>query len=332
MSSRARRGAAVTEFLLGLLLMVPLVWLTILAGELFMGGARAQQAEVQAAWDLTGYRLHDYRAAAPAGRARGLYDRVATEVPAAVSKRLPRVKLVSVTSEQADVKCAVRRDVDKLLPFDTVSGFTPDPLFNGNAAAKARVDGTLEQAGYVSCRARVPFTAAIGWTRYLDPTPRADLDLLPPGALQLNGGGRAMLGRRAELPLDREGLAVVLDDWAVEEGGGRSGDAVAEREERSHNPMLYRVADRVFRLHGEAIGTEQIRELGWFVSGGAPPEDPAHASTFNLALPNAADERVRFSGGEGNPDRVLWDARTRELAQRRRETYLGHPDPAFNGP
>src|SRR3954462_7935686 len=56
---KGQRGAAVVEFALSTLLFVPLSIYAIYASEIFQVGIKAQEAEMLAAWNVTGVRVHD---------------------------------------------------------------------------------------------------------------------------------------------------------------------------------------------------------------------------------------------------------------------------------
>lgn len=215
---RDQRGGAVVELMLSGLLLVPMVLYGLYLADALEVGMRAQQAAVHALWDVTGYKLHDYKSGDQSGQllrkaakdagddTQQKYAKLDVYHP---GKSLPMLTLDPPSLEWAECQ---------------VSDGIPQPTFTFSAG------GRLHQSGGVVCQAQaqiqankqIPVTWSFGW---------GDKDLFSKvRQMKLCGVGLATGGQCAK----DTGFSVLTDDWGVDDGkvnendkGNAEYDAVA---------------------------------------------------------------------------------------------------------
>jgi hypothetical protein len=339
---RRERGASTVEVALSMLLLIPTALYGIYAGEAFLAGTRAQEAEISASWDITAYLLHDYENAqdyesGPDGDP-SLYqgitaqaaDRVQAELSGMDSYRGSGNGQQQVISRQTldDVDCRpmdARRVLNgALLTFQAIPTQSREFLHRG---------------GYVSCSARVRFVPQlmprdmrVGYTS------KADLlnEALAEG-FTICGSGNSLSGCAGEhVP----GIIVLTNDWGLEDGADNPVGTQSNRKYYNVGEKVYRAKlwDDPTQMAG-GIGSQQVREAMKFMLD-EPDADWGQTSVFKLAYFNDMSRMSHYPANNHNGQEHAhvnpWDddegtyTSTRNVHQARNQNhYLGHRNPNF---
>ncbi|MBL8951787.1 MAG: hypothetical protein JNK82_13475 [Myxococcaceae bacterium] len=367
-----RRGASTVELALGLLLIVPCVLYGVHAGELFIVGAKAQEAEIQAAWDVTAYRYHDYETAngaAVPSNVQARYDAVATAVSTNIDAELADlnsyatsgrrgVTLVAgraefqgraVTCERRDLRPGGYLERDHVLPFSSFD-FGTNPWWPTRAPEQEQAfRGTLTREHLITCRSRLRHTTLWVPTTWMQDFSNERLNPLV-APMVFGGLGSSLNGTRSGSQPSL-GMAMLTDDWAVEDENRVSRDEVAMKVGFSSNPKFYRAAERVHEALSVYFGDEQLNEdmtmlLGHrFMHG--EERDNGEIDAFRLALDTAYTRLTNLQlespldPNDGNLPWHLLPHRDGEkshpsldvvFSTRQSRSYLGHPNASFNRP
>jgi hypothetical protein len=386
MSRRHARGAATTEFALAMLLIIPCVLYGVYAGELFVVGAKAQEAEISAAYDMTGYRYHDYQspAAALSSTVPSRYDSVATGVSADVDADLKDLNSFSATGRTgvtlvagkaqftgSAVTCTKRPlatagggggylKASEVMPFDTLD-FPVDPNFSAAGPAANDVRATLTRDWIITCSSRLKHTSQ--WIpHYWNQEMTSHNDALTPvsaGGVNFGGLGDSLNGLSTN-GSPSFGMAMLTDDWAVEQPNVVAADEIALKDTGGSNGPMYRVVDRLHNMFWPGLGNQQLDEDLTFLIGHAFPFGESTSTGQVDALRLALDTRfnrltnlqletgipcrypnLNGSGECGNKPWYLLPHQDAEksyaaldavAAVRSSGHYLGHPNASFNQP
>ena len=338
-----QRGASTVEVALSMILLVPVVLYSIYVGEAFILGARAQEAEISASWDVTAYLLHDFKngydfETDPEG-GPSLYRDVASSVASRVKSRMAGLNSFTelgngqrlVVSQQSlqRVTCEPR-DARGLLG-DSLLTFQATPV------------GTrefLHRGGYVNCQAEVGFVPLF-MPRDLRSGFTSKTDLLS-GSLAngftMCGSGDTLRGCSGRYA----GVMVLTNDWGLEDGkrnkvGEQNNERYFNVGEKVYNAKYWRDPSDI----AGGIGTQQIKEsLGLLLDD---PQDYGQTSKFKLGYYNPVDTVHQFPANDhgttdGKAHLSGWDDRegtfdgtknVHEGGTRSRHNYLGHPDARF---
>ncbi|MGI5862322.1 MAG: hypothetical protein ACOX6T_09725 [Myxococcales bacterium] len=228
-----------------------------------MAALKAQEAEIAATWEITAFRLHDFRS----GSYTGLYSSAVSGAANRVrndlrdfdsfdpSNRSGRINAVS-EYELTQVDCGVRR--------------------GGNAGSGMGPGGGLGSSflhsdGWVGCQARVEFS-----NRFLPRNAHREFfrrsELLPSEAssFALCGLGRDPQGCRASR---NRGMVLFTDDWGLE---NPSENPLGTQQ----NPQYWNVGNAIYSV----LGTANLGALA--VLGGFTPLvyafDQANTSSFRM--------------------------------------------------
>lgn len=356
----SERGAAVLEMAVSLTLIVSLLLITIYVGEAFLAGAKAQEAEISAGWDLTAYRMHDYSKDGThdyEGGPTSLYGRATTLVAGRVKRDLSGLNsyVPGAREGQRFVLSEQRLEEDGLV----CAPYNAENLGKEIGASLLTFDGLphnawkyLHRGGYVNCRAKVHFTSPY-MPRELRDGYASRVNLLSnkvKNGFNLCGLGSTLQGCEGNLT---SGFVVLTNDWGLEDGRE---NAVGTRD----NARYFRVGESVFLMDedynkdkeghvvlrpGEGgIGGQQVREAMTFLLD--TEDDYGDTSLFKFGFLNSSNRQrslpVDPRGGQTEAHLTPWDdgeervftnaTRNIALGQRRDHTYLGHPDARFNQP
>lgn len=350
MLSRAHRtgqgGAAMVEFALSALLLVPLLVASMYVGELFSAAAKAQEAEVSTAWEVTGHLLHDYQNGASASS----YGPVLYQAAHRVADRLQDLDsfqnngntgrpLAFQRVTPPTVSCQLQPAPDPdLVAFTSLSdkkvNDPGDPWLINQHSAREYLH---PDASYLGCRAKVSVVKGLaGFDASLAPYDQG-LSLLPGvgPVISFCGLGASLHGCAG----GRWGALLLTDDWAVE--SGRS-NAVGTRD----NARYYNLAQAVY---GGGMAHRVIEDgmralLGLGDQGALSGSDQEGSVALRLGLYDRVSDyhvvpsEVGNSGATVNAHRHLtpYDTdsglpRAAHLA-RKNGRYLGQPSPTFNQP
>ena len=317
----ARRGQSTTELALAMLLIVPCILYAVYVGELFMVGAKAQEAEISAAWDVSAYRFHDY-AAGPgtvADRVASRYDQVAASVAARLDADLNDLNSyansgrrgVSLVSGKAwfqgtPVTCTRRPllrnggylRISEVMPFDALD-YAPDPLFPSSGPAGDAQRDTLTRDWLLTCASRlehVSLWTPRRWNQEMTGTAQPELNPVT-GPTVFGGLGSSLNGLNAGAAPSL-GMPMLVDDWAVEAPNQAPVEEIALRAADSANPRFYRVAQRVHEAYWPHIANEQLNEDFTFLLGHrwlyGSETDTGQVDVLRLALDTDFARRSRF--------------------------------------
>jgi hypothetical protein len=354
---RAQRGAAVVELALSLTLLVSVLFIAIYAGEAFLAGSRAQEAEMSAGWDVTAYRLHDYIDAQDyEGGPKSLYNTVTGAVARQVKRELSGMNSYGAPGSRDGRRFVLseqRMESVECTPFDARD------LGAGVGNALLTFDGLphsswnyLHRGGYVVCQARARFTSPYMPRSYREG--HADRQNLLSDALKngfgICGLGRTLQGCEGTLGDKSAGFLVLTNDWGLEDG--RESPVGTNRNKRYFN-----VGESVYVIDREAdyhkglkdweggLGSQQVRETLTFLldDDGA---DYGDTSRFKFGFLNPAEQArnipVDTQGGQTEAHLTAWDDgessiftnATENISrnQRSRHNYLGRKEPDFNQP
>lgn len=320
MNRRSSRGQSTTELALAMLMIVPCALYAVYAGELFMVGAKAQEAEIAAAYDVSAYRFHDYQASAAsvASRVASRYDSVAAAVAANLDTELSDLdsyassgrRGASLVSGKAwfqgtAVTCTKRPlgaggylRIDQVMPFDALD-FAPDPRFPVTRASGDALRDTLTRDWLLTCASRlehVSLWTPRRWNQEMTGTSQPDLNPVV-GPTVFGGLGSALNGLKAGTQ-PSFGMPMLVDDWAVESANVAPGEEIALRAADSANPKFYRVTERVQRAYWPGIANEQLDEDFTFLLGHrwlfGSETDTGQVDALRLALDTSYGRRSRF--------------------------------------
>jgi hypothetical protein len=353
---RTERGAAVVELAVSLTLIVSALLIALYAGEAFLAGARAQEAEISAGWDVTAYNLHDYLNAQDyEGGPQSLYNTVTHTVASRVKQELSGMNSYAAPGTRVGRRFVLSEQSLERLdcgPFDARN------LGQGIGDALLTFDGLphsawtyLHRGGYVSCQARARFTSPYmprsmreGYSN------RVDLlsDALKNG-FALCGLGKSLQGCQRGNETLTSGFVVLTNDWGLEDG----------RESpvgSNDNQKYFTVGQSVYIIdkekYGQGLregeggtGSQQVREMMGMLLD-TEEGDYGQTSYFKFGFLNPSSQVRRMSVDEGGGQREAhlspWDDgesryftnATENISrnQRSRHHYLGHPDPSFNQP
>ncbi|HYH95663.1 hypothetical protein [Hyalangium sp.] len=341
---RRERGAATVEVALSMLLLIPTALYAIYAGEAFLAGTRAQEAEISATWDITGFLLHDYDngqdyEAGPDGDPSLYVDvtqRAANRIEASLSGMdsyrgggngqqmvISRQRLDNVDCRPMDARYILNR---ALLTYQAIPYQTREYLHRG---------------GYVVCSARVRFSPQLmprdmrgGYTSKVNLLS----DALANG-FSVCGNGSTLWGCAGEhVP----GIITLTNDWGLEDG--RSNPVGTD-----NNPKYYKVGEKVFNLKWEragendiagGIGSQQVTEAMRFMLDEVKG-DWGRTSEYKLAFYNDMSRERDYPdndhGGQAQAHVSPWDDGEGSFTSdrhvystaRSQSYYLGHRSPNF---
>jgi hypothetical protein len=347
---RRERGASTVEVALSMLLLIPTALYGIYAGEVFLAGTRAQEAEISAAWDVTAYLLHDYDNAqdyesGPNGEpshyvsvTQNVANRVEAELSGLDSYRGSGNGQQQVISQQR------LRNVD-CRPMD--ARYVLDGALLTFQAIPYQSRDFLHRGGYVACSARVSFLPQL-MPRDMRVGYTSKEDLLAEQLAEgftLCGSGKSLWGCEGErmLGLTREhepGIIVLTNDWGLEDGRDNPVGTQA-------NQKYYNVGEKIYKVKmwndptelAGGIGSQQVREAMKFMLDEADA-DWGQTSVFKLAYSNDMSKQVSYPANNHNGVEHAhmnpWDdgegsyTSTRNVHNSRNQNhYLGHRNPNF---
>ncbi|MFL5347667.1 MAG: TadE/TadG family type IV pilus assembly protein [Hyalangium sp.] len=340
---RQERGASTVEVALSMILLIPTALYSIYVGEAFILGARAQEAEIAASWDITAYRLHDFIngfdfEADPEG-GPSLYRDISSRAANRVRRQMAGLNSFYgtgngqhlVVSQQSleRVECAPR-DARGLLG-DSLLTFQATPV------------GTreyLHRGGYINCQAEVRFTP-LYMPRDLRQGLHSKEDLLSNGlaaGFTLCGSGDTLRGCSGKY----SGVMVLTNDWGLEDG-------TRSRVGQNDNQKYFNVGEKVYEAKYWAdssdiaggIGTQQIKESLQFLLD-EDNKDYGDTSKFKFGFYNPMSTVHQYPANDhSNPKDSAhlsgWNDRegpfdgTQNVhsGSRSNHNYLGHTNPRF---
>lgn len=359
-----RRGAATTEFALAMCLVIPSVWYAIYVGEVFMVGAKAQEAEIAAAFDIGAYRLHDYRpglgADARDSSVKALQSSIAEAANVRVANELRdldsfhpgsnpgrfvagEAKLEPWTAGGDGMNCKRSLLPNKRLqqPFRSFDDLDGDPDYAVNPELMQSGKAFLDHDSYFACQAQTSFSI-LGVPERFSAVTSTDGTMKLPTKFTWHGIGGSLDGKQSALGGVSLGLPMIADEWSVGRPVG-SGDIVAMKLSDARSRELWSFTRGVHKMHGEGLAGEQIKEVTTFLLGRA--YDWADSDELRLMVSRDYDDEVRFSTPvQGNPDAFAmphFDGQPgmsgsgpqlehlKDVRDRRRDNYLGHPQADF---
>lgn len=344
---RRERGASTVEVALSMLLLIPTALYAIYAGEAFLAGTRAQEAEISASWDVTGYLLHDYVSgqdyeAGPDGDPSLYVDitqkagnRVRSELGGMDSYRGGGNGQQAVISRQSmeRVSCRpmdARYILDQgLLTFQAIPYGTREYLHRG---------------GYVVCSARARFSPQlmprdmrVGYTSKVNLLSDALANGFP-----ICGNGNSLWGcDGAHVP----GIIVLTNDWGLEDG---QANPVGTQDNAKYYNVGHKVFDIKWARMGDAdlaggIGSQQVKEAMLFLLD-EPEGDWARTSEYKLGFYNDMGRMRHYPSNNHNGEATAhlspWDDgegpytsdRSVHNSARNDHHYLGHKKANFHNP
>ncbi len=328
-----------------MILLIPTALYSIYVGEAFMAAAKAQEAEISAAWDITGYLLHDYINAqdyesGPNGE-RSLYQDVTYQAELRMRQHLDRLdsyryddggsggqRLVVSRQQLTNVSCG---------PMDARGEFNGALLtFEGTAFGTRQY---LHRGGYVRCSARVGFDPQF-IPRTLREPYSSKVDLLRgsfAAAFEICGSGNSLRGCDG----DRPGVLVLTNDWGL--------DSARENPVGSRtNVKYFNVGESVFNAIDPAdpddiqggVGSDQVKEaLQLFLDENG--QDYGDTSKFKFGFYNPMDQEYDYPSNNHDGTSTVhmnpWDdgegpyTSTRNVYDNARHptNYLGHETATF---
>jgi hypothetical protein len=339
---RRQRGASTVEVALSMVLLIPTALYAIYAGEAFLAGTRAQEAEISASWDVTGYLLHDFingedYESGPGGDP-SLYEDITNAVQNRVKSELSGMDSYrgSGSGQQQVISRQSIESVD-CKPMDA------RPILNKALltfqAIPYQSREFLHRGGYVVCNAKVRFSPQlmprgmrVGYTS------KKDLlsDELASG-FTICGSGNSLWGCEAEhVP----GIIVLTNDWGLEDG---SSNDVGTKD----NQKYFNVGEKIYKVKmwgdptevAGGIGTQQVREAMKFMLD-EDNADWGQTSVFKLAYFNDMSRTNAYPANNHNGTAHAhinpWDddegpyPSTQNVHNSRNRThYLGHRNPNF---
>ncbi|NMO14184.1 hypothetical protein HPC49_19345 [Pyxidicoccus fallax] len=348
---RRARGAATVEFAVSLLVLIPVLLYAIYAGELFLAGTRAQEAEITAGWDLTAYRMHDYLGGDTGGPGGEGEDSGAATRRRVIQTVPPRLEQELKGLDSYHRNASTREGRRMLLSEQSLRrlGCQPFNVEGGDRYPLRTFEGIpngvrhyLHRGSYMACRAEVGFRSP-----YMPGTMRegfmSRVDLLPErlrNGFTMCGVGRSLRG------CDGAGFLILTDDWGLEDS--RESRVAAREEEK--NERYYRVGNSVYHRSPEPVedpeqgglleggwGARQVRTTMDFLLD--TRKDYGLTSDFKFGFTNPSSEATRFPVDEGMDRGHLtpWDDGEGtflggEEVNRDAHHFLGHPDEDFNQP
>ncbi|MGI5864422.1 MAG: hypothetical protein ACOX6T_20545 [Myxococcales bacterium] len=338
----SEEGAAVAEFGLSTLLLVPLALYSMYVGEAFTMAIKAQEAEITAAWDTTAYRLHSF----PNGGHEGLYAQAMSRSAASTLRALADFDSFSpqggsdwvgpVTSAQlTDLACELEaRAPDKLVTHSFAAG--------GNTKASNGTTGPLHNDGVVRCRASIRLVNHFIPERAHQEFFASELFPRSIRDLRICGLGPSVSGCGTGA---NRGLALLTDDWALD-------DSRANPVGTSRNEAYYRIGERIFRQipeHDRAYekGANAIKNAMEVLTG--TRVDLGETETFKMGYldrvssvrswEHEADSEDRGPrkahmsayGNIGDSWSEYGDVFADYYSRRRNNNYMGMADPHWNG-
>ena len=269
---KTEEGAAAAELALATMLIVPMALYSMYVGEAFVAGLKAQEAEIAATWEITAFRLHNFRS----GSYTGLYSSAANRSADRVhndlldfdsfdrSNRNGRGNAVS-EYEFTELRCGMR------------SGGSAGT----NMGPGGGLGGSfLHSDGWVGCQARVEFR-----NRFLPRNAHSEFfrrsELLPDevSTLELCGLGNDPQGCRASR---NRGMVLLTDDWGLENPGYNPLGT-------DRNKEYWNVGNDIYSAYGGAYaGTIAI------LAGFTPlvyALDQAKTSTFRMTYRKTIEEQ-----------------------------------------
>jgi hypothetical protein len=347
--TRLARGASTVEVAVSMLLLIPTALYAIYAGEAFMAATRAQEAEISATWDITGYLLHDFDngfdyESGPDGDP-SLYVDVSGRVARQVKRELGTMDSFEYSEGTGGNRYVVSaQHVRSLscLPMDA------RPIENGALltfqSTFYQTREYLHRGGYVRCNAQVSFFPQF-MPRYMREGYNSKVDLLSrtlDEGFTVCGSGNTFQGCEGAY---RPGIIVLTNDWGLEDG-------IENPLGTQENGKYFRVGQKVYNVKywgdeddkAGGIGHEQVTEAMKFMLDDEEFGDRADTSTFKFGFYNPMSQRHRYPGNrhQGRDDAhlspyddgegELTSTRNVYLNHRSRHNYLGHPDPHFNQP
>jgi hypothetical protein len=280
---RSETGAATAELALSTLVLVPIALYAMYVGEAFIAAIKAQEAEIAATWEVSAYRLHEYRS--------GGYRRLYTSAISAAERQLKtdlrdfdsyddangsgRVNAIA-EYHLTSLECGTRR----------VSGGEPSPgsVFNLGGSY-------LHSDGWVGCQAKVQFQ-----NRFLPRDAFKEImhgpELLPASIARQDfcGSGNTPQGCRGTRT---PGMMVLTDDWGLE-------DAQANPLGTRNNRKYYNVGESIYSMGGLAQAAGPLAILTGFTPL-VYALDQAQTGTFKMAYRNRISDKQPISERWGGP-------------------------------
>ncbi|HCF62159.1 MAG TPA: hypothetical protein DFS52_29735 [Myxococcales bacterium] len=339
---KGEEGAAVAEYALSTLLLVPIALYSMYAGEAFMMAIKAQEAEIAAAWDTTAYRLHSF----PSGGHRSLYAQAMSRSEASARAALADFDSFSPRGGRGwkgPITSAELQQLDcELAPEAPEALVTISYDAGGGGGDRSGYIGPLHNDGLVRCRARISlvnhFIPERAHQEFIENSlfPRSIRNL------QICGLGPNISGCGSG---DDRGLALLTDDWAL-------GDSRANPVGTSRNQAYYRIGELMFRQqtdHGNdyQAGARAVKEAMEVMTGSGV--DLGQTDQFKMGYldrvnsvrswQDAADSedrgprRAHMSAYDnlGDTSNGYGNLFTRIYGMRRNNNYLGMADSHWNG-
>lgn len=339
---RRERGASTVEVALSMLLLIPTALYGIYAGEAFLAGTRAQEAEISASWDVTAYLLHDFEngqdyESGPEGDP-SLYQSVTRDAANRVQAELAGLDSYrGAGNGQQQVISQQKLDKVDCKPMD--ARYVLDGALLTFQAIPYQSREFLHRGGYISCSAQMSFLPQL-MPRDMRVGYTSKVDLLADslaGGFTICGSGSSLWGCEGEhVP----GIVVLTNDWGLENGSSNPVGSHA-------NQKYYNVGEKVYKVKmwgdptelAGGIGSQQVREAMKFMLD-EPDADWGQTSVFKLAFFNDMNHMNQYPANNHNGVEHAhvnpWDdgegpyTNTQNVHNsRNRQHYLGHRNPNF---
>ncbi len=324
-SCSSEEGAALTEFALMTLFLIPLMLYAMFSGEAFISAIKAQEAEIAAGWDLTAYRYNAYEG----GSTRSQYtlatgstaNRVTTEMRDLDSYRQSGgagMTQVTTRTTLASVRCALRTG--------SMGGLAP---YNAGLPQQF-----LHSDGYVGCQAQVRLENVFLPRRLHQEFIRSELITSRIARMTMCGLGATVQGCTGSRAA---GFMLLTDDWALSNGAA---NPVGTQLNRGY----YNVTNSVYGLGGgSTAGTAAVTAAMAFLLLSA---DQGTTSTLKLGYLSPVFSRrlVPTDMGFHDPHLSPWDEEahldtsftpgisSRVYTERSNGRYMGKLNPLYNEP
>jgi hypothetical protein len=249
------RGAAVAEFALSTVLMIPLIFYVVFSGEVYLTAIKAQEAEIAAGWNVTGYRLHNLRG----GDYRGLYSAAASRSATTVKNGLRELDSYRDSGGPAFLNTPSIDDVTCRFVSGAPVAIAPGPA-------------QLHNDGVIRCQAQTTFRPNFKFMpkRIMEGPLFARLS-----QMQFCGLGDSLQGCSPAT----HGFTLLTDDWGME-----NGRANPPEQFNSSNLDFYTPGAAIY---GGGIGSSVIAAVMGPITGGG---DYTMTSTFKLGYTERVDK------------------------------------------
>lgn len=277
---KTEQGAAAAELALATMLIVPMALYSMYVGEAFVAGLKAQEAEIAAAWEITAYRLHNFRS----GSYTGLFGSAANRSADSVHNDLLDFDSFDRSNSHGRVN-AVSEYEFKELRCSRRGGSSAG---NGMGPGWGLGGSFLYSDGWVGCQARVEFR-----NRFLPRNAHSEFfrnsELLPNevSKLELCGLGNDPQGCRASR---NRGMALLTGDWGLD--NPRYNPLGTEK-----NQEYWNVGNDIYKFFGGAYAGTTAILLGFTPLVYA--WDQAKTSTFRMTYRKTIKEQQDVSTAAG---------------------------------